>query len=205
MKINIRSNIDEFKRGLDRVAKKQVPYATSKAVNEVAKKAQKEIQKQINTLENPVAFTKKSTFISYSNKNQRPITAIVGVKDKQAKYLHYVEDGGVSIAIGKAKPVPMSTFKNKAGNIPKGKLKRILSDNKRYFSGTPKGGGRPGGLYQRLGTTTNKKSPKLRMLAKWERSTKHTQRTRIGDRVRIRVDREINKELMRQIAAAIKG
>jgi hypothetical protein len=205
MKINVRSNTDKIIKEMGSKAKKQAPYATSKAINVVAKSCQKEIQKQINSqIDNPTAFTKKGTFVKYSNKNDKPIVAIVGINDIQARYLLYVEDGGVSIAIGKAKPVPVDSFKNKAGNIPRGKIKRILSDKKRYFSGTPNGGGRPSGLYQRPGTTSNARSPKLRMLASWQKQTRHTPRTRFGERVALRVHRDIEKELRRQIIAAMR-
>ena len=206
MKINIRGNTDRVIRDMGRFAKQQAPYATSKAINAVAKKAVKEIDKQIKAkIDNPTAFTVKATFISYSNKNKKPITAIVGVKDKQAKYLEFVEEGGVSIAIGKAKPVPVWAFTNKAGNIPRGKIKRILSDKKRYFSGTPLGGNRPAGLYQRLGTTSNKSSPKLRMLASWHKKTRHRPRTRFGERVALRVHRDFEKELRKHIMLAFNS
>jgi len=198
MKINIRSNADKVAKSMTDFAKRQAPYAISKAINEVAKSAEKEIQKQINSqIDNPTAFTKKSTFISYSNKNQSPIGAIVGIKDKQAEYMQYPELGGISKALsGKNKPVPVSSFKNKAGNIPRGKIKKLLADKSRYFSGTPNG--RPAGLYERT------KKGGLRQLAHWERQTSHKPRTRFGERVALIVQRNIDKELRSQMAAAMR-
>lgn len=198
MKINVRSNVDSIAKGMERKYKKQMPYATSKAINVVTKSAQKEVDRQIKTLDNPTPFTVKGSFVKLSNKNQSPIYAIVGVKDKQAKYLEYTEEGGTSRATGKAKPVPVPSSKNKYGNLPRGTTKKIGKG--KVFSGTPKGR-TIAGIYQRAGT---KKNPKLRMLASWHSSTQHHKRTRIGERVRLRVRRDFERELMRQVAAAIK-
>lgn len=197
--IKIGSNIRDFTKGLTRLQKKQMPYATSKAINKIAKeKAEPAITKELRRLDNPIPFTIKGTFVKYSNKNQRPITAIVGVKDIQAKYLIHAEEGGISKAKGKAKPVPTSSAKNKYGNLPKSKTEAIGKG--KVFSDKPRGG-RPGGIYQRMGT---KKNPKLKMIASWHRSTRHTPQIRIGARVRIAVDRNFNKELAKQLASAMR-
>lgn len=203
MKIDIRSNIEQFKKDLKKDAK-HLPFATSKAINAVTEKAKKAIDQEINrAIDNPVAFTKKGSFISYSNKYKEPITAIVGIKDKQSEYLKFTEEGGISRATGKAKPVPFDAIKNKFGNIPKGKIKRMLSDKRRYFSGIPKGGNRPGGIYQRLGTTRSSGGQRLKMIAMWESETRHNKTTRFGERVKVIVDRNMVKELQKQIRSAI--
>ena len=200
MKINIRSNVDDVVRNIERKYRKQIPYATSKAINEVAKKARVEVDRQIKSLDNPTPFTLKASFVKYSNKNQSPIKAIVGVKDIQEEYLKYAEEGGVSRPNkGKAKPVPTSGSKNKYGNLPKTTTKQIGKG--KVFSGTPKGGNRPPGIYKRMGQKGRKN---LKMLASWHESTQHTQKMRVGDRVRIRVQREFEKELRKQVADAIR-
>ena len=202
MKIDIRGNVKEITKGMSRIAKKQVPYAVSKTINEVAKLCQRELQKQIKIhIKNPTAFTKKSTFISYSNKNQSPIRAIVGIKDKQAEFLIYVEEGGISVATGKSKPVPVAAFKNKFGNIPYKKIGKLLGNKDKYFSGTPAGGNRPAGLYQR--SNTKKGGNKLKLLASWQKSTKHVKHTRFAERVALIVARNFDKVLRKQMALAI--
>ena len=199
MNINIRGNVDKTLRDMRNIAKSQVPYATSKAINEIAKMCEKEILKQINqNINNPTAFTKKAVFVSYSNKNQSPIRATVGIKDKQAEYLIFVEEGGISVATGKAKPVPTSSSKNRFGNLPKSKTKAI--GNGKVFSGKPSG--RPGGIYQRMGT---KRKPKLKMIASWQHSTRHTPRTRFAVRVMLIVKRNVEKVLRKQMALAISS
>ena len=199
MKINIRSNTDAIVKEMGRVAKKQVPYATSKAINAIAKLGEEEIKKQINSkIDNPVAYTKKSTFVKYSNKNDKPISAIVGIKDKQAEYMIYLEEGGVSKARRKNKPVPQKSFANKAGNIPRGKIARLRANKTKYFSGSPLGSGRPAGVYQRM------KGGKLRQLATWVKETRHEPRTRFGDRFRLIVDRKLDRELRKQVVAALR-
>ena len=194
--INVRGNVDRFIKDIDRVAKKQMPYATSMAINTVARKAEIEIMKQLKTLDRPVSYTLNSSFVSPSNKNKKPISATVGIKDRQSKYLQYVEYGGTSIPNGRAKPVPTRSSANAHGNLPRGTTKKI--GTAKVFSGSPPG--RPSGVYQKMGT---KKNPKLKMLAHWEPATQHNKRTRIEERVRIVVERNFDKELEKQFRAAV--
>ena len=204
MKFDIRGNTNEITKGMSRIAKKQVPYATSKAINEVAKKAEREITKEIGAkIHNPTAFTKKGTFVKYSNKNVTPITAIVGVKDKQAEYMEYAEKGGISKASsGKNKPVPTTALKNKFGNIPRGKVGRMRANKKKFLFGKPQGfgGNRGTGIYERTGPKGRRG---LRELASWHKSGRYTSLTRFEERVGLRVRREIGKELRKQMALAI--
>ena len=204
MKLDIRGNVKEITKDMSRIAKKQVPYAVSKAINEVAKSAQKVIQQEIKAkLHEPTAFTKKGTFIAYSNKNKKPITAIVGIKDKQSKYLEPVEYGGVSKTLsGKSKPVPTTALKNKAGNIPRGKIGRMRANKKKYLFGKPQGfgGNRGVGVYERTGPKGRKG---LRELASWHKSGRYVSLTRFEERVRLRVNRDIGKKLRYEMAAAI--
>lgn len=199
--IDIRSNVDKIAKEM-REAKKQIPYATSLAINETLDKADKDVEREVKAkVQNPTSFTTKSTFKQYSNKNNKPIAGTVGVKDIQAGYLKYVEEGGTSPASGKAKPIPTTAYKNKYGNLPKSKTSQIDS-NPKMFSGTPNGGGRAGGIYLRAGT---KKKPKLKMVATWRQSTQHSKRMRIGEVVRKRVDRDFVKILKKKIDAAMKS
>lgn len=201
MRISAKSNIKQFMKDLDRTAKKQMPYATSKAINAVAKAAEKEINKQIGTLDNPTPLTKKSTFVKPSHKRQNPIEAIVGVKDIQAEYMQYPEYGGVSKPKkGGAKPVPSTAHKNKYGNLPRGKIKRLLAKKDKYFSGKPKGHTLPSGVYKRLG---RKGRANIQMVAVWKEETKHTPQIRIGERVRLRVERDFSKILRREFRKAM--
>lgn len=217
VKIDIRASVDELTKTMNKLAKQQMPYAVSKAINVMVDAGKKAAERQIATLDNPVAFTKRAVFVSYSNKAKRPITGMVGIKDIQAGYLQYMEEGGVSPASGKAKPVPASSAKNTAGNMPKGKVKKVLSDTEKYFTGTPKGGGRPGGIYQRLGKRQARKrvrngqtgsvyrSHQLKQVAHWEESTHHTAKIRIGERIRVITERKIRAEITRQVNAAMRS
>lgn len=203
MKIDVRSNIKEVTRQMRKVVKEQVPKAVSIAIDQVAMAARRDMEEHIlQEVDNPVAFTKKATFFSGSSKNRLPVTATVGIKDKQAEYLNYVEHGGTSAAKGTAKPVPTSKMKNKFGNIPRGKISRILKKRSKYFSGVPKGSDRPAGVYQRMGS---KKNPKLRMLASWKKSTHHSPRMRLAEIVQRRVNRDMNKQLRKTFAKYVSN
>lgn len=200
MIINVTSNVKQFTSQMNIFARQRLPKAVRRAVNETAKIAKKGMEQEVKAkVDRPVPFTtnRNATFISYARDSQLDKTAIIGYRDKQAEYLGYVEEGGVSRAPGKAKPVPTNAYKNAHGNLPKTKTAQI--GNGKVFSGKPNG--RPGGIYVRGG---NKRKRTLKQIAHWETATRHTPRMRVGARVRILVERNINKLLAQKIAEAHK-
>lgn len=162
MQFGISSNIKEIERGLNDVARNQVPYATSVAINDVLKDIKRNSEKRLKRqLDRPTPFTMKAFRIKYANK--RTLTGMVYAAHIQEKYLQWAEEGGSRKPKGRAIPVPVRQRLNKYGNVPKGALKRALA-KPNVFSGAPKG--RPGaaGIYQRVG----KNNSKLKLLASYE-------------------------------------
>lgn len=162
MHFGIKSNIKEVERGLNDVARRQMPYAVSVAINDVLKDIKRNSEKRLRRqLDRPTPFTLKAFGIRYANK--RSLTGTVFVKDAQTKYLKWAEDGGSRKPKGRAIAVPVKQRLNKYGNMPKGALKRAIA-KPTVFTGAPKG--RPGapGVYQRLG----KDNSKLKLLASFE-------------------------------------
>lgn len=197
MRINVRANGAEFLSALRAVGSRQMPYATTLAINSTAKDARPAITRQLKRLKMPTPFTLRGTFVKLANKRDRPITAVVGVKDIQAKYLEFVELGGERTLNGKAIPVPSTRAKNARGNLPRNKIRRALSNSARYFSGVPRGGSRPAGVYQRVG------KKRLRQIATWHTSTQHTPQINIGESVLRRVRRSFSVNLRRAVRRVV--
>lgn len=153
MTISIKSNLDEFTKGLEDFARDQVPFAASLTLNKLAKMiAAGEVEGIVETFPTATPFTKKAEGVIPSTKNR--LEAVVFMKDIQAHYLEPYEFGGKQVA---AKPsekailTPKNIPLNQYGNIPFGKVKS-LKGRADVFSGTItlKSGLRIGGVFQRL-------------------------------------------------------
>ena len=175
MRLNIKSNVREVERGLNDVARRQMPFAVSVAINDVLRNIKRNSEKRLKrNLDRPTPFTLKSFGIRFANK--RSLTGRVFVKPVQSRYLKWAEDGGSRSPRGRAIVVPVKQRLNKYGNMPKGALRRAMA-KPTVFAGTPKG--RPGaaGIYQRLG----KANAKLKLLASFENVARY--KPRLGFKV----------------------
>ena len=126
MKIDIKDNIKEVTKQLNRVQKKQIPFATSNALNDVAFMARKELRKQAGKkFENPIPFTLNGFQVVKSKKSS--LTSIVFVESKRYEYMKFEIYGGTRMPKARAIVVPTSKMKvNKYGNMSKNKIKTLL-------------------------------------------------------------------------------
>ena len=143
LKLDIRADVKAAKKHLDRVQRKQIPYATSRAINSTLKDVQRAEQKQMQTkLDRPTPQTVKAVRVKYSNK--RHLEGEVFLLDWAAAYLKYQIRGGTRQT---TTAVPTSNAKlNKYGNITarrKGLVKR-----KTEFIATIKG---TAGVWRKVG------------------------------------------------------
>ena len=80
--------------------------------------------------------------------------------------------GGTLLPRSKALPVPMpqNMKPNRYGNIPRGKINKLLADTDWYCSGNPKGSKDGAGIWQRMPANSKRKKPggKVRMVIAWE-------------------------------------
>jgi hypothetical protein len=158
-----------------KAVQKQLPFATSVAINNVAFDARKAINAGTKgAFIKPVRFTQTAFLVQKSKK--RTLAAIVYAQDKagkdRARYLRfgvaggsrpqkgfeayfenrYMDDGTIPAG---AYFMPTSLVKtNASGNVTQATLRRIgRGINKPgrggFFIGTPRGGGRPPGIYRR--------------------------------------------------------
>ncbi|MEP1612675.1 MAG: hypothetical protein ABJL72_12235 [Roseobacter sp.] len=149
MRLNISNNIKEVQRGLNDVAQRQIPFATSLAINDVLNEIKRNTEKRMRrVLHNPTPFTLRGVAVRRSSKRNQ--TGIVFIKDIQAEYLKRLEEGGDRRPNRRALLVPVGQRVNKYGNLPRGAVGRTLA-KPAVFSGSPKGNARAGGIYQRIG------------------------------------------------------
>ena len=158
-----------------KAVQKQLPFATSVALNNVAFDARKAINAGTKgAFHVPVKFTQTAFLVQKSKK--RSLAAFVYAQDKagkdRARYLRFGIAGGTRPQKGmdayfeNAVPndgtipagayfMPTSLVKtNASGNVTQATLRRIskgISGDARggFFIGTPKGGSRPPGIYRR--------------------------------------------------------
>lgn len=151
--MRIASNAREVVRGLNDTARNQMPFAVALAINEVLGDIRKNWEKRLRRkIDRPTPFTLRAFAVRRATK--RSLTGMVFAKRIQADYLHWLEEGGNRHPKKRAIIVPARARLNRYGNLPKGALKRHLADTK-VFSGKPKGGRRPAGIWRRTGENTH--------------------------------------------------
>jgi len=154
---------------------RQLPFAVSVALNASAFDARTAINSSTTRYFNaPTRFTQNAFFVQRSTKQnlEAIVFAEAGKGRDRARYLRYGIDGGarrqkgferkfLSEVVGTGRiptnaqlaPTSLVTL-DSSGNVSLATIKRIqkgLSGNQRggFFVGTPKGGGRPAGIYRR--------------------------------------------------------
>lgn len=79
--ITVQHDIEDATRWLDSIQRKQIPFATRKALTDTAKLVQAELKREmLAEFDNPSPFTKNSTFSTSATKAK--LEAVVGIKDK---------------------------------------------------------------------------------------------------------------------------
>jgi hypothetical protein len=145
----------------------QFQFACAKALTDTARLVQAAMPAHLErTLDRPTQFTKAGFFIQPARKTS--LTAVVGVKDRQAQYLAYQVEGGIRTPTRQALRLPSVVDLNESGNLPTGLIRQLIARAKagrratgrqsqrfgvssaaELFYGEP-GDGRPAGLYKRV-------------------------------------------------------
>lgn len=150
--ISVAFDTRRFRDGLDDLGRKQLPFATALAINETARLAQRALTRALPEIFSkkgaPTPFTRRAIGVQGARKTN--LRATVFVKRIQASYLAIEETGGTrrrSVGAPILTPVDFTAL-NAYGNIPRGTLRRLRGDPKRYFLGEIRG---VYGLWQRTG------------------------------------------------------
>ena len=146
MEITVKDNIKEVQRQLSRLQRKQLPFATSMALNNTAFQAQRALKKQAPIkMDRPTKFTVNAFQVKKSSK--RNLVATVFVNENRADYLKYQIHGGTRVSKGRGTGVPTRHKKlNAYGNVP-GRRSGLVKGKKQFIAtikGVP-------GVWQRYG------------------------------------------------------
>jgi hypothetical protein len=123
MKIKVLHNLPQLKAAIDRVGK-QARFAMAVALTRTAKDVQSAVPAELERdLDRPTDFTKRGLFITPARRDS--LVAVVGFKDRQAKYMALQIAGGVYRPGEAGIRLPGDIVLNSFGNIPRGVIKRL--------------------------------------------------------------------------------
>ena len=184
MRIDIRSDVKELTKSLNRIQRKQIPFATSRALNTLAFDVRKTLQDGLDIfLDLPTPYTKRGVQVEKSTK--KDLVVEIGFRSKtfgkgqgeatQASYMKRQIEGGIRRPNKRAVPVPIkkNIRLNRYGSLTRNKVKNFLADKDKYFSGKPKGEKGKGtgeGIWQRMPANSKRKKNrggKIRMVISW--------------------------------------
>ena len=231
MQISVKSDIDKLAKQF-KGFEKQVPFATSLALNRTVRETQKQLKSDLPQLiDRPTTYTKAS--LQYEKSTKRNLTAIIGFQGdgfgkaprsrgtssgpgiESSEYIGRLERGGLRTpALGRRNILVRAKNSQKEaglvtrhGNLSRKKVKQLLAKSeagsKKYFFGVPKG--RPEsaeGIYKRMG---KKGRDNLVMLVSFAKQTKYSgNQLKFGQTVRAEVLKRFEKEFVAAIEKAIQ-
>jgi len=174
--ISVRTNVKEVTKGLTKLQRQQIPFATSVALNKTGQLVlaglQRTAQKTfdggatpstLRALKPPKGLKGRRHNIIFSTK--RDLRTTIFLPDWAANYLKYQIDGGIRPTDGSGTGVPTRNRRlNKYGNIP-GRRSGLVKGNKQFIS-TIKG---IDGVWERYGP----KGRNVRLLIAFEKNPKY--------------------------------
>ena len=190
MEIRVDADVKQLTRHLNRIQKKQIPFATSKALNTLAFDVK-------NTLETvmPQVFDRPTPYVAkrgiqVKKSTKKDLVAEVGFRSKAfgkgqgditpAEIMEKHILGGTRFPRKRAIPVPTKHIKlNRYGNLARTKINKLLENKDRYFSGAPKGMPDSPGIWERMPINSkrkNNKGGKIRMLIGYEPKAEYSKR-----------------------------
>ena len=173
MQITVHSNVDAVRQRMSALQRRQLPFATSLALTQTVRDAKAVMDRKLDiVIDQPTPFTKRGIAIRAARKTM--LTASVFFKDIQARYLKLQETGGIRYPRRRALVIPSERQTNKYGNLPRGRIKRLLA-RKDVFSGTVKG---VPGIWQRM------KRGGVKLLVAYEAKARYEPRLQADETIR---------------------
>jgi len=191
--INLRSNLKQLTKNMDDIAQKQIPFAMALTLTKTVQSAQRSEKIAMDRqLDRPTPFTKRGVAIQKATKTNWQ--AQVFIKDIQAEYLKWVVEGGTRKPKNKAHLLPVTLKRNKYGNIPRGKVQKLLQ-RADVFSGVVKG---VAGIYQRTRRGTQ-------LLLAFEPVVKYKPQYKFYEVAEKRIEQVIGRQFSLAMVRALKS
>jgi hypothetical protein len=204
MQIKIKDNIKQFTKGLNSVQKKQIPFATSMAINSTLFDMKKTNERKIDMIFEGGATSYTKRQFRFQKSTKRKPVGFFFITPEGEQYLKFQIDGGVRTPRKRAVVVPFkkNIRLNKFGNLTKAKAPQALLDKPNVFSANIKG---VGGIYQRSKYVKKIKNSRVKLLLAYEDQTNYRNprypfyetNTKIADRV-------FGRNFKRALARALK-
>lgn len=151
LEIKITSNIKEISKKLSALAYKELPFATARALTELAREVQQAERAGMESVfDRPKGFTLDSVKVFGATKDN--LTGGVFVMDRAANYLNPFEDGGQHfIASGRGDHLlgPVQAPKTQYGGLPRGYVARHKGQANMFVGVVQTRQGPINGLWQR--------------------------------------------------------
>jgi len=171
MQISVKADIKALTRGLTDIQRRHIPYATSRALNDVAATvALKSLRQKAQEVFEGGATGFTKTGFRYEKSNKQNLMAKVFVEGARAEYIRFMVYGGTRFPKNRSLMIPTKHTKlTKLGNIKRSEYAKMINDRTKYFSGVPKGlqGEHLAGIWERYGRRTRRGGQKIRMVAKY--------------------------------------
>ena len=133
MQITVKADVKKLTRNLSRIQRRQIPFATSYAMNQTIVKVWAAEKGQ---LPKRLKFPTKQTVnaLTYTKSNKRNLVASVQFRPWASEYMKYQVYGGTRPVNSVVVPLNQYGGKlNKSGNIPSRKAKGWAKRNKQFF------------------------------------------------------------------------
>lgn len=195
MNISVKMDIKAATKGLSNLQKRQIPFATSQALNDTAFQARTDAMAGMDKhLEKPTPWTKRGIRVGKSTKAK--LVSSVAIQPDRWKYMRFQTVGGIRKHKTDGTIVtPKAIRTNQYGNITRGKIKKLIESGK-AFAGTVNG---VYGVWQRPA----KKTGKLKLLARFEDQAEYAKRYPFSEIVKTSVRKNFRANFARRIAAAL--
>lgn len=202
--ISVKADIAGIRRSLDRLTRRQLPYATALALNSTAELVRIGQQENLRkVLDAPTPFTINAVAVRRASKS-RP-EALVYIKPVAAAYLLPYERGGKNKLNSKALLKPVNARVNQYGNLPRNFVKNAKAKPNMFVGKVQTKNGIVDGVWQRTAKKRGSKTG-LKLLVDFTNAHEATQRIDyrgVGTRiVRAVFSRELRKGIDKAMATA---
>ena len=216
MNVNLEANFKEFSKYTRDFQRVHLPSIYRNVLTGIAYEAQRELKRNLpSQIHMPTPYTTKGIQVEKAEKDT--LESKVGFVSKAfgkpprgasvlpAEYMSLLNTGGVRFPKKKmiAVPVLKNYRPNKFGNIKRDDISKFLGNDKKYFSGIPRGIKDPNasGIWKRMGPKGRKN---IAMMIAWEPKTKYSKTYEFGQVIKKKTRSVMKKEFAKHFKGVLQ-